>query len=154
MRLALLIPVVPSATMRNTHFNHYSSYRDGGAISATGGTVTVTDSHFIDNAAGAGYEGQVHGDAIYVNGATSITIDNTLFQDNFAQHNGGAIMLQQKSSDIKITNSTFKHNRNGNDGTAIALESTENKHKIDIESSIFDRNEGLHIQDKAWALSG
>ena len=132
-----------STTISNTHFNHCSSYRDGGAINATGGTVTVTDSHFIDNAAGAGYEGQVHGGAIYVNGATSITIDNTLFQDNFAQHNGGAIMLQQKSSDIKITNSTFKHNRNGNDGAAIALESTENKHKIDIESSIFDSNEGL-----------
>ncbi|MBR0133910.1 InlB B-repeat-containing protein [Candidatus Saccharibacteria bacterium] len=129
--------------INDTTFNHCASRRDGGALYVAGGEAVVKDSSFIGNAAGAGYEGQVHGGAVYVNGASNISIDNTLFQDNFAQHNGGAIMLQAKGSDIEVSNSTFTHNMNGNDGAAIALESTSTKHSIRITDSVFDGNQGL-----------
>ena len=132
-----------TVNIENTTFNHCASYREGGAMYATGGDVLIKNSNFIDNAAGAGYKGQTHGGAIQVNGANDVVIDSTLFQDNFAQHNGGAIMLQTKGSNLKITNSIFKHNSAGNDGAAMSIESSSTKHKVEISDTVFEENKGL-----------
>ena len=132
-----------TVNIEDTTFKHCASYREGGAVFATGGLVTIKNSTFMDNTAGAGYKGQTHGGAIKVDGANDVVIDNTLFQDNFAQHNGGAIMLQTNGSNIKITNSIFKHNMAGNDGAAISLESSSTKHKIEIIDTVFEENVGL-----------
>ncbi len=132
-----------TVTIEDGTFRHCASYREGGVLYASGGDVTIKDSKFINNASGAGYKGQTHGGAIQVNGANKLDVDNTLFQDNFAQHNGGAIMLQTNGSDIKITNSVFKHNMCGNDGAAVSLESGNAKHKIEITDTLFEENKGL-----------
>ena len=129
--------------LNDVTFNHCGTKRDGGAIYLTGGKTIIKDSEFIDNVAGVGNKARSHGGAIYVNGAISIDVDNTNFNDNFAQHNGGAIMLHTNGSDIKVTNSLFKHNMCGNDGSAISLESSVNKHKIEITDSVFEENKGI-----------
>ena len=130
-------------TIEDTTFKHCASYREGGALYITGGDATINNSNFTDNTAGANYKGQTHGGAIQINGANNVIIDNSTFKDNFAQHNGGAIMLQVNGSNIKITNSNFKHNSAGNDGAALSLESRNTKHKIEITDTIFDDNQGL-----------
>ena len=131
--------------INDSKFIHVATYREGGALYINKGTVVIKDSLFDTNAAGAGYKARAHGGAIYVNGANSIDVDNTTFKDNFAQHNGGAIMLQTNGSDIKVSNSSFNGNSCGNDGSALSLESTSAKHSILIEDCTFDGNLGLAL---------
>lgn len=129
-------------TINNSSFNHIGSLKNGGALSITGGTTTITDSKFEDLIAGYGTEATLHGGAIYVNKATLIDINNSEFIDNLAQSNGGALFLGK--TNIIINNSIFKHNMCGNDGSAINLDNnTSTYYSLLIENSTFEKNHGL-----------
>ncbi len=132
-------------TINNTNFKHCGSYREGGAVYITGGNATIKDSNFTLNAAGVGYKARAHGGALYVNGGNNVVIDKTTFNNNFAQHNGGAIMLQTNGSNIKVTNSNFNGNSAGNDGAAVSLESSSAKRSIEFTDCVFDGNKGLAL---------
>ena len=73
----------------------------GGGISNVSGTLTVTNSTFSGNSAGSA------GGGIYTNGGTA-TITNSTFSGNSASTGGGGIYIG--GGTLTITNSTFSGN--------------------------------------------
>lgn len=76
----------------------------GGAIE-NNGTLTVTDSTFAGNIAGAIGNPGDQGGAIYHSSGTA-TITNTVFEDNVADEGGAIFQL----ADLTVRNSTFRSN--------------------------------------------
>ncbi len=100
--------------------------RNGGAISINCGitntTVTITDSTFKDNQAGAGKKGG----AIFTTGRKlTLNISGSTFTGNKANGlgQGGAIYFSTTDNKMNIINSTFFDNFAGNDGGAIYVKS-------------------------------
>ena len=84
----------------------------GGAISASGGTMSITNSEFTDNRA-------AKGGAIYTSGI--LTIVAAAFSGNKATvtasgHGGGAIVIN--GGTLSVTLSTFSNNQASGSGTA------------------------------------
>ncbi len=115
------------------------TFRDGVASSNGAGltndadNVTIEDSVFSNNKV---LSSSLDGGAIYTNGQR-LGIDNTRFENNYAEGDGGAIDLQ--SGSVDITNSNFSDNvANAGHGGAIDLDPTNAE--LTITDSSFERN--------------
>ena len=111
---------------------------DGGAVLWVGPEGKIETVNFTNNRAA------YSGGAIYLKGSdngteahcSNVTVNNGIFEDNFAGLNGGAITFQRGAIDGRLTNSTFTNNtasRNGgalfwygHNGTVIGCNFTEN----------------------------
>lgn len=128
--------------INNSTIKHFGSSTNGGALYITGGKLEIINSTFKDNATGVGNTSSLQGGAVYITGASSIEIkDNSLFEDNFAQNNGGALYILK--TNILIQDTIFRHNLVGNDGCAISMQSTVNGKSSVIKDTIFENNVGL-----------
>jgi hypothetical protein len=111
-----------TVTLRNLTLAHGFATQ-GGAIFANGTNLDIHDCLFRNNSAGpTGIAGGMGG-AIFGNSNGTITIVNSTFADNIAEHRGdptvhnsgtdgfgGAIFYDTSSSVVKITNCTFSGN--------------------------------------------
>lgn len=121
---AIFAQQLADLTITNTTFknNKALTTSSGGAIfiSHTEASMKITDSKFIANHANG--QEDVGGGAIYMTGTSNyerkgtLTISNTLFEDNTADANGGAIY--SRASTVKVENSAFINN---NDANGIAV---------------------------------
>jgi CSLREA domain-containing protein len=117
-----------SATVFNCTFSSNTASSDGGAID-NAGTLTITDSTFLDDIAPAG-------GAIYNAGA--LTIFASTFALNHANASaGGALYNQFGAPGVTIVNSTFATNTATTTGGAIANASSG---VLTIEASTIARN--------------
>lgn len=130
--------VIEESTIR-----HAGAYRNGGGIYATSGNVTVDNCTFIGNVGGVGYMNAAHGGAIFVNGTDSLTITNSLFEDNLSQHNGGAIMIYAKGTNFYMKDTILRHNMAGNDGFAVSMQADTVTRSATIIDTTFENNVGL-----------
>ena len=130
-------------TINNSTLKHSCSLNSGGAISIQNGTTKITNTTFKDLVAGCGvtdYQGNSSSSgAIRAIPRGNLEIINSLFEDNFAQWNGGALTTYNENTIIRGT--TFRHNMVGNDGSAIELISQNTS--FDIDDSIFEKNIGF-----------
>lgn len=128
-------------TINNSTFKHSCSLSYGGGLSVKGTTV-IKDAIFKDLVAGCGLDGDsnnVSSGAINANPGGNLEIIDSIFEDNYAQWNGGALTTYNQNTIIKGT--TFRHNMVGNDGSALQLIS-QNK-SFSIDDSVFEKNIGF-----------
>ncbi len=128
-------------TINNSTFKHSCSLSYGGGLSVKGTTV-IKDTIFKDLVAGCGLDGDsknVSSGAINANPGGNLEIIDSIFEDNYAQWNGGALTTYNQNTIIKRT--TFRHNMVGNDGSAIQLIS-QNK-SFSMDGSLLEKNIGF-----------
>ena len=103
-------------TIEGSTFKSNYAYRSGGAISTEGNTVlNVANSFFEDNKVVGSIVDFPYGGAISNEGANS-SIDNSIFNGNYADSKGGAIY---SSSPVTISNSNFTSNSAYTTGGAV-----------------------------------
>lgn len=137
--------------IKNSTFNHIGSTTTGGAFYINGGQTIIDNSTFKDNIAGSGVTTSNSGGSIYITGATLFDIsNNSLFEDNYAQGNGGALSIVKTNLNIKDT--TFRHNMVGNDGSAITSSSTSGTYSYNITDTIFEKNVGFAITGQSMGV--
>ena len=127
---AIFTQQIAALSVTNTSFrnNKAESTSSGGAIfiSHSTATLSITDSEFIANHANG--QESTGGGAIYMTGTSNyerqgtLTISNTLFEDNTAGTNGGAVYA--RATTIKIVNSVLLDNKDAN-GLAVYGYKTE-----------------------------
>lgn len=115
-----------------TTFENNSSDDNGGAISNETGALIgeISNTDFIENDADGGDGGAIDNDGMIT------TLTQCLFDDNFADNDGGAIHNDADGDIVEISYSTFENNNSDDDGGAI-----ENNDFIGtIKTSIFREN--------------
>ena len=127
---AIFTQQIATLSVTNTSFrnNKAESTSSGGAIfiSHSTATLTITDSEFIANHANG--QESTGGGAIYMTGTSNyerkgtLTISNTLFEDNTAGTNGAAVYA--RATTINIANSVLLNNKDAN-GLAVYGYKTE-----------------------------
>ena len=127
---AIFTQQIATLTITNSSFrnNKAESTSSGGAIfiSHSTASLTIADSEFIANHANG--QEATGGGAIYMAGTSNyerkgtLTISNTLFEDNSAGTNGGAVYA--RSTTINIANSVLLNNKDEN-GLAVYGYKTE-----------------------------
>lgn len=130
-------------TINNSTFKHSCSLLSGGGLSVKGTTV-IKDTIFKDLVAGCGmddYSNNISSGAISANPGGNLEIIDSIFEENYAQWNGGALTTYNQNTIIKGT--TFRHNMVGNDGSALQLIS-QNK-SFSMDDTIFEKNVGFAI---------
>lgn len=98
--------------IKNSHFAHNATLRDGGVIWAEYTRVIITDSTFMDNAAGFYDRGGDGGALALINcdyTLTGSTYGALRFEDNQSVRRGGAIFSSNSTGTIR--NALFTHNR-------------------------------------------
>ena len=129
-------------TINNSTFKHSCSLVSGGGLSVKKGTTKINNTIFKDLVAGCGLDGDsedVSSGAINANPGGNLEIIGSIFEDNYAQWNGGALTTYNQNTIIKGT--TFRHNMVGNDGSALQLVS-QNK-SFSMDDTIFEKNIGF-----------
>lgn len=129
-----------NSKITNTTFNHNGSKTTGGCIYLTGGSIEIDESEFRNNVAGVNTT-SAHAGVMYTTGVNLVKINNSIFEDNLVQSNGGALYIIL--SNLDINNSKFIHNMSGNDGSAIDLQAKSGNYKIKIDNTIFENNYGM-----------
>ncbi|MBK9118078.1 MAG: right-handed parallel beta-helix repeat-containing protein [Phycisphaerales bacterium] len=107
----LMFEGLASSSISNCHFEGNLAFR-GAAVSVNGATLTITNSTFVNNTAGA------NGGAIRTTGTFNVLIENCSFTGNTAQANEGGAIASVGVSTLTIRNSTFT----GNATTAAAAD--------------------------------
>jgi predicted outer membrane repeat protein len=126
---------------------------DGAAVYAAGGTVTITNSTFTENSAADG-----RGGAIYVSGAVSVTISDSVFGNpnydtfgNFASDGGGDIYVSGGAglATLNLSSSQFYDANAYGSGGSIAAICTESVISgVTISGAQSDENgAGLYLDD-------
>lgn len=118
-----------NVVMRRTTFSNNRSRGNGGGMNAFGGTLTISDSVFMNNSATTG------GGAIYMTGDTpGRTITNTTFVNNTVGTIGGAIRSALSvASSLTFRNCTFSENPSAQ-GTVSGLATMFNTILVDSTS--------------------
>lgn len=107
----------------------------GGTIVGTGGTLDIAGSTFDGNSAYVG-------GAIYTQHNTTITITNSTFTNNLAEHRGGAIDFWMDNT-ATISNSTFSGNRADDN----------NPQTIEYGGALFVRSSTVDIQNTSMTTN-
>ena len=131
-----------STNINDSMFKHSCSLLSGGGISKANGSLKIHNSTFKDLVAGCGPTESVQGStggAINTAPTGDLEIIDSLFEDNYAQWNAGAVFTYNQNTIIKGT--TFTHNMVGNDG--FAMQVTSQRTTISVEDSIFEKNIGF-----------
>ena len=126
-------------TIKDSLLKHSCSASNGGGLSISVGTTKISNSTFKELVAGCGVVTDVSSGAIRATGGSNLEIIDSLFEDNFAQWNGGATTTYNVDTIIKGT--TFRHNMVGNDGPALELIS-QNK-SFSMDGSLLEKNIGF-----------
>jgi predicted outer membrane repeat protein len=92
--------IISNCTFQNNSFNN--NIVQAGAVYSRGGSISITDSHFISNIIGDKSTPGIGG-AVRVENSTNAIISGNTFKNNFAQC-GGALQIGGNS------NSTIEHN--------------------------------------------
>ncbi len=115
-------------TVTNSLFEDNSAEYLGGAIFNYEGTVTLTNTNFIENEVDID-----DGGAIY-NDEGSLTITGGIFDGNYTSEYGGAIYNDEGT--ISISGTTFSDNDTGNDSGAMEIYGGD----VTISNSLFYGN--------------
>jgi predicted outer membrane repeat protein len=121
----------------------------GGAILFSAGDLTITRSLIADNAS------QFGGGLSALSPRVNVTISDTTFRDNSADHTGGGIWASTASS-FKVSRSAFVGNTTGqpNGGGIYFAGVTDFGSPVNvIENSTFSGNESLHQVGRGSALA-
>ena len=134
---------IGNSTINDSTFKHSCSLVDDGGFFFRKGTTKINNSTFKDLVAGCGitdYKANVgNSGAIGANTSGYLEIIDSLFEDNFAQWNGGAVTTYNQNTVIKGT--IFRHNMVGNDGSALQLISQNRS--FSMEDTLFEKNIGF-----------
>ena len=95
------------------------------------GTIEITESEVVDNAAG----GSRSGAALSNDGAGTVTVDRTIFSKNRSALDGGAIF--NGAGEVTVTGSTFSENAGDNGG---AIFSGAKDGRLTVSGSTFSQN--------------
>ena len=88
--------------------------------------------------------------AVIYNGNGTLTITDSVFENNYTTRYGGAILNANAEGSVStITNSEFSYNSSGNDGGAIA-----NKGNLEIVDTNFYYNSTAHYGSAIYARAG
>ena len=111
--------------------NNTTNY--GGAIRVKG-EAEISGTDFIENYANGG-------GAIIVTDEGELTVDDCLFEDNYAKNNFGGAIRFESTGDFTVLNSTFRgnHNNSGSNGTRGGAISTA-KCDVVIDNCLFENN--------------
>ncbi|WP_458454515.1 right-handed parallel beta-helix repeat-containing protein [Methanobrevibacter sp.] len=145
---AIFAQQLSALTISNTTFenNQAQTTSSGGAIfiSHSNANMQITDSEFISNHAN-GQEG-TGGGAIYFAGegltpyrTGTLTISNTIFEDNSADANGGAIY--SRSTTVNVEKSTFINNSDENGIAVYGYQTEQVAPAITANKNWWDTNE-------------
>lgn len=146
--------------IENTEFlnNIKTISNDGGAIYASGVSVSISGSYFSGNSS------SISGGALKIEYAPEIEITDTTFENNSATEDGGAIDIDlDPSGVVTINNSTFYHNStdaagNGGHGGAINIWQTNatSTVRVSISNSTFTKNsvDAAGLGDAIYNSSG
>jgi parallel beta-helix repeat protein len=119
----------------------YNDNEMGGAILIEDSNLIINKCTFNNNKAGGVYGGNgllSHGGAIYQDGnGGSLTINNSIFTNNKAENDGGAII----GCNMKVNNCTFKNNQAGSWG----IVSRHFNSSFTINKCTFINNKGYGI---------
>ena len=118
---------ITNSTLQN---NSAANNSNGGALSVSGGEMTIASSTLTSNKA-------VNGGAIYANGGT-VYIDNVIFNTNSATL-GGAVYNDTNSKNLTLDNVTFTNNEADN-GSAIY-----NLGSATVTDAVFSDNSANYI---------
>jgi len=169
--------VVETTTLAGmTIVNGFNNINDGGALTFTGKTLTITGCEFSDNIAAWS------GGALYVNGKLNVTdsvfnnnfstitggggggaiyaygalnVSNSKFSDNAANGYGGAVNSDGTlgTGDSAITNSTFTGNAaDAGGGVSVATAVGVHPTAMRITNSTFRQNEATLINSRGGAI--
>lgn len=119
--------------------NNKTTSFSGGAIYATGVSVSISNSYFCGNTS------EYSGGALDIFEAPEISISDTTFEQNSAVNDGGAVnIVIGANGNVKIDNCTFYQNStaaNGTGGTGGALAvSSESSSTVTVSNSTFAKN--------------
>ena len=122
-------------------FTGNSAYNGGAFYSNSNIAFTFTDDSFGTSDAGSGNQAtNGNGGAIYVTGATSLTVNsNSSFYDNTASTYGGAIYVNGGSS-LAINGDSFMGNSAVNNGGAVYATDSAKVLALSIQNSSFTSN--------------
>ena len=121
----------------------------GGAILFSAGDLVITRSLIADNAS------QFGGGLSALSPRVNVTISETTFRDNSADHTGGGIWASTATS-FKVSRSAFVRNRTGqpNGGGIYFAGVTDFGSPVNIiENTTFSGNESLHQAGRGSALA-
>jgi hypothetical protein len=160
--------------------DNLTSHTGGGAVSSSGGMVTVADCVFENTAGGAanttnnGDGGFLkvqkgltvrnssfvngrgnNGGAIYVGGGTTVSIAGTRFEGNRGEVDGGAIYIRATDAAV-IANSTFRDNSSitGGGGAISTPLSPTTLGAMSISNTVFEENVATQNTGGAIAYGG
>lgn len=107
-------------------FTHNTAvYGSAARVSGTTSKVSIKNSTFSDNNAGAeGDSNRGTGGVIYAEHIDTFTAEDSIFTNNSAKGNGGVFFID--TAEVVIKNNVFDGNICGNDGNAIKLSSSYN----------------------------
>ncbi|NLY19833.1 MAG: DUF1542 domain-containing protein [Tissierellia bacterium] len=132
--------------INNTKFINNKATKYGGAIYIlNGGTLEISDSHFIGNKVTDAISNTTHGGTVttYSQGMNNIdvNIDNTNFTNNTSTAYGTVNL--HGGGNVSIKNSTFEEN-SASDGGAIHMQTDAiNRYKTVIENNNFINNKAV-----------
>ena len=133
---------------------------EGGAVKVdqvdVGDDVTITDCTFTDNLANGASVGPYYvidseGGAVFIDvdqynplstteltSASDVTITDSLFDGNYSNDDGGAMLVQIDGGNLTITGSTFENNGASSDGGAVAVD--QDTGNVVVDTSTFNYN--------------
>lgn len=147
-------------SITNTTFEGNSSFSSGGAIYIDGTDETsITLSSFVDNEASSAASYDHFGGGVFVNNASTIVLNNTLFCGNVVTQYisnsnpptvkaavGGAFYAQNVS-DATVNNVVFQENSSEDNGGAIAFDAVD---AVYLYNNTFVGNEATNVGAGFW----
>ena len=120
----------------------FSDYKNGWGnwyylrTEAVSSAINTTNTVKISNSVFTGNRSHGHAGAIYTEGRTNLTITDSVFTDNYAFYEGGAIRAASYAGSLSISGSTFSGNEAGTFGGAV---SSSNRYTT-VKNSVFTDN--------------
>ncbi len=99
----------PVVTITNSFFDNNSSRRDGGAISAAAGTLSIDSSTFTNNQVTDQGANDGNGGAIWTSGAT-LVVERSDIQNNNAPTRGAGVFVAASPGAVRIVDTNISNN--------------------------------------------
>lgn len=113
--------------------------------------LRIQDSEFVDNAATVGPGGAIRGSNAINSGEMIVDIDGSIFHNNDAEQQGGAIFLES-DYELVVNDSEFVQNTAGSEGGALFVDEDGDTELVD---TVFDTNSATDGDGGAiWIGSG
>ncbi|WP_405265696.1 beta strand repeat-containing protein, partial [Methanobrevibacter sp.] len=136
---------INNSRFENNTLNSTANNAQGTVIFAEAGTLTITNSEFINNT------GARSGGALYI--AINPTLVNNTFEKNVATESGGAIYLASGASQPVFINNTFKENKAMTGGAIYSGYSLQSSKSYNFTANTFIANEATKNGGAVYAAS-